>query len=141
MFARIERWRSSGLTQKEYCRKARINHSGFFYWLTRFKEQIDCEPPQVCFIPVSVQVPEETMVDRIIVTDLNGMVIIFSLHPAIHRLDSTIGNELSMLHLDASTKYFWFNGPADFRKGFDRLCGLFKENLRTDVTDSVFLFS
>ncbi len=46
-----------------------------------------------------------------------------------------------MLHLDVSTKYFWFNGPADFRKGFDGLCGLVKEHLRTDVTDSgVFIF-
>jgi hypothetical protein len=77
MFTHIERWRSSGLTQKEYCRKARINHSGFYYWLTRFKEQIDCEQAPACFIPVSVQVPEETMVDRIIVTDPNGMEILF----------------------------------------------------------------
>ena len=46
-----------------------------------------------------------------------------------------------MLHLDASTKYFWFNGPADFRKGFDGLCGLVKEHLRTDVTDGgIFIF-
>jgi transposase len=46
-----------------------------------------------------------------------------------------------MLHLDSSTKYFWFNGPADFRKGFDGLCGLVKEHLRTDVTDGgIFIF-
>jgi hypothetical protein len=31
MFTHIERWRSSDLTQKEYCRMARINHSGFYY--------------------------------------------------------------------------------------------------------------
>ncbi len=77
MFAYIERWRSSGLTQKEYCRKARFNHSGFYYWLTRFKEQIECEQAPICFIPVSVQEPEETMVDRIIVTGPNGMEILF----------------------------------------------------------------
>jgi transposase len=46
-----------------------------------------------------------------------------------------------MLHLDASTKYFWYHGTADFRKGFDGLCGLVKEHLRTDVTDGgVFIF-
>jgi hypothetical protein len=77
MFAHIERWQSSGLTQRAYCRKTRINHSGFYYWLTRFKEQIDCELAPTCFIPVSVQVPEETMVDRIIVTSPNGMEILF----------------------------------------------------------------
>jgi hypothetical protein len=77
MFAHIERWRSSCLTQKEYCRKARINHSGFYYWLKWVKEQFHCEPPQACFILVSVQVPEETMADRIIVTGPNGMEILF----------------------------------------------------------------
>jgi transposase len=46
-----------------------------------------------------------------------------------------------MLHLDASTKYFWFNGPAVFRKGFDGLCDLAKEHLRLDVTDGgIFIF-
>jgi hypothetical protein len=73
MFAHIERWQSSGLSQRDYCQKKRISHSGFYYWLTRFKEQIDFEPPQACFIPVSIQVPEETLVDRIIVTGPNGM--------------------------------------------------------------------
>ncbi len=77
MVAHIERWQSSGLTQRAYCRKLRINHSGFYYWLTRFKEQIDCEQAPACFIPVSVQVPDETMVDRIIVTRPNGMEILF----------------------------------------------------------------
>jgi hypothetical protein len=77
MVTHIERWRSSCLTQKEYCRKARINHSGFYYWLNRFKEQFHCEPPQACFIPVSAQVPEETMADRNIVTGPNGMEILF----------------------------------------------------------------
>jgi hypothetical protein len=77
MVAHIERWRSSGLSQRDYCRKARINHSGFYYGLKRFKEQFDCEQAPSCFIPVSVQVPEETMVDRIIVTSPNVMEILF----------------------------------------------------------------
>ena len=140
MFAHIERWRSSSLTQKEYCRKARINHSDFYYWLTRFKEQINCEPQPACFIPVSVQVPEETMLDRIIVTSPNGMDS-FSLLAAIHRPDSTTCKRLSVLHLDASTKYFWINSPASFRKEFDGRCGLVKEHLRSDVTDDgIFIF-
>ena len=46
-----------------------------------------------------------------------------------------------MLHLDTDTRYYWFQGPADFRKGFDGLCGLVKEHLRTDVTDGgIFIF-
>jgi hypothetical protein len=55
MFAHIERWRSSGLTQRAYCRKARINHGGFYYWLTQYKEQIGREAAPASFIPVSVQ--------------------------------------------------------------------------------------
>jgi transposase len=46
-----------------------------------------------------------------------------------------------MLHLDADTKYFWFQGSADFRKGFNGLCGLVKEYLQTDVIyGGVFIF-
>ena len=29
-----------------------------------------------------------------------------------------------MLHLHSSTVYYWYNGAADMRKGFDALCGL-----------------
>jgi transposase len=46
-----------------------------------------------------------------------------------------------MLHLDASTKYFWFQGTADFRKGFDGLCGLVIEHMQRDVVEGgVFIF-
>ena len=46
-----------------------------------------------------------------------------------------------MLHLDADTKYYWFQGVVDFRKGFDGLCGLVQEYMRRDVTDGgVFIF-
>ena len=77
MFAHIERWQSSGLTQRAYCRKTRINHGGFYYWLTQFKEHIGREAAPAGFIPVSVQVPEEIVSDRILVTSPNGMEIFF----------------------------------------------------------------
>ena len=75
MLAHIERWQSSGLTQRAYCRKARINHKGFYYWLKKFNQNILDEPAG--FIPVSVHMPEETVSDRIIVTGPNGMEIFF----------------------------------------------------------------
>jgi hypothetical protein len=77
MFAHIERWQSSGLTQRAYCRKARINHNGFYYWLNRFNEHIGREAAPAGFIPVLVQVPEEIVSDRILVTSPNGMEILF----------------------------------------------------------------
>jgi transposase len=46
-----------------------------------------------------------------------------------------------MLHLDADTRYYWYQGAADFRKGFDGLSGLVKEHMRLDVTEGgVFIF-
>jgi hypothetical protein len=77
MFAHIERWRSSGLTQRAYCRKARINHGGFYYWLTQFTEHIVFEAAPAGFIPLTVQVQEEIVSERIIVTGPNGMEIFF----------------------------------------------------------------
>jgi hypothetical protein len=77
MFAHINRRQSSNLTQKTYCRKARINPSDFAYWLTRFKEHIKLDPAPASFIPVSLQEPEEIVSDRIIVTKPSGMEIFF----------------------------------------------------------------
>ena len=46
-----------------------------------------------------------------------------------------------MLHLDTDTKYYWFQGPVDFRKGFDGLCGIVQEHMRREVTEGgVFIF-
>ncbi len=46
-----------------------------------------------------------------------------------------------MLHLDADTNYYWFQGPVDFRKGFDGLCGIVQEHMRREVTEGgVFIF-
>jgi transposase len=46
-----------------------------------------------------------------------------------------------MLHIDADTRYYWYQHNADFRKGFDGLCGLVKEYMGRDVTQGgVFIF-
>ena len=46
-----------------------------------------------------------------------------------------------MLHIDADTRYYWYQHSADFRKGFDGLCGLVKEHMRREVTQGgVFIF-
>ena len=46
-----------------------------------------------------------------------------------------------MLHLDADTRYYWYLGPVDFRKGFDGLSGLVREHMRVEVTEGgVFIF-
>jgi len=46
-----------------------------------------------------------------------------------------------MLHIDADTRYYWYQHNADFRKGFDGLCGLVKEYMGRDVAQGgVFIF-
>lgn len=46
-----------------------------------------------------------------------------------------------MLHLHSESRYYWFCGKTDFRKGFDGLCGLVREYLHQEVTQGgVFIF-
>jgi transposase len=46
-----------------------------------------------------------------------------------------------MLQLSHTTSYYWYHGLVDMRKGFDALCGLVFEQMKTSVTDGgVFIF-
>lgn len=46
-----------------------------------------------------------------------------------------------MLHLHPESRYYWFHGNTDFRKGFDGLCGLVREHMEREVTDGgLFIF-
>jgi transposase len=46
-----------------------------------------------------------------------------------------------MLHLNASTTYYWYNGVADMRKGFDALCGIVNEHMGANVAHGgVYIF-
>ncbi len=77
MIAHIERWQTSGLTQSAYCRKARINHNGFYYWVKKYAKENRQATEDVGFFPVTVQEHPASGVDRIIVVSPNGMEIIF----------------------------------------------------------------
>lgn len=46
-----------------------------------------------------------------------------------------------MLHLSSSTLYYWYNGAADMRKGFDALCGIIQQQMHSDVLrGGVYIF-
>ena len=46
-----------------------------------------------------------------------------------------------MLYLNSATSYFWYNGAADMRKGFDALCGIVQEHLHANVLQGgVYIF-
>lgn len=46
-----------------------------------------------------------------------------------------------MLHLNSFTPYYWYNGAADMRKGFDALCGIVQQHMHTNVLlGGVYIF-
>lgn len=46
-----------------------------------------------------------------------------------------------MLHLNPSTSYYWYNGAADMRKGFDSLCGIIQQHMHSSVLQGgVYIF-
>lgn len=46
-----------------------------------------------------------------------------------------------MLHLHWSTNYYWYQGIADMRKGFDALCGIVQQHMNTNVLKGgVYIF-
>jgi transposase len=46
-----------------------------------------------------------------------------------------------MLHLSPATSYFWYNGVADMRKGFDALCGIVQQHMHANVLQGgVYIF-
>ena len=46
-----------------------------------------------------------------------------------------------MLNLNSATSYYWFNGTADMRKGFDALCGIVNEHMNANVLQGgVYIF-
>jgi transposase len=46
-----------------------------------------------------------------------------------------------MLHIDSGTTYYWFNGIADMRKGFDALCGMVQHHMQANVLlGGVYIF-
>ena len=46
-----------------------------------------------------------------------------------------------MLQLNCYTAYYWYNGAADMRKGFDALCGMVQQHMHSNVIQGgVYIF-
>jgi len=46
-----------------------------------------------------------------------------------------------MLHLNSATRYYWYHGIADMRKGFDALSGLVQQHMQANVLNGgVYIF-
>jgi hypothetical protein len=51
MFEKIEQWKESGITQKQFCQEQEIALSNFFYWQKKYRKQLQSAPG---FIPIAV---------------------------------------------------------------------------------------
>lgn len=82
MFDHIRRWESSGLSQREFCQKARISKTQFYYWLKQHRSMSHDVKPAERFLPVVVK--ESAIEDpgqQIVVSCPNGLVITFPAMP------------------------------------------------------------
>lgn len=43
-FAMIQRWKESGLTQQKFCQQETISFNNFYYWLKKFRKQVEKSP-------------------------------------------------------------------------------------------------
>lgn len=53
MFAHIEHWKQSRISQKQYCQQHAITYQSFHYWFRRFKNDQQQKP--VAFTELQVQ--------------------------------------------------------------------------------------
>lgn len=84
MYAHLEAFQNSGLTQKAYCELHSIKAATFSYWVTK-KRQEENEYDQARFIPIS---PTKTVAQKITIEYPNGVKVHLSdrdlLEDAIH---------------------------------------------------------
>ncbi|MCJ7450015.1 MAG: hypothetical protein MUO72_20265 [Bacteroidales bacterium] len=50
MLSLIEQWQESGKTQQSFCREHDLTFTTFYYWLKRYRSQID----ESSFLPVEI---------------------------------------------------------------------------------------
>lgn len=79
MFAHIESWKSSGLSQPAFCKQTQLRPHVFYYWLKRYRlKQATAE--QKGFIPVSLTAVKRSETPVMEVLGINGNRILFYDH-------------------------------------------------------------
>jgi len=79
MFAHVEAWISSGLSQRVFCEQRQVVPHIFYYWLRRYRlKQLPLE--QKGFIPVRVAPAKLGEAPRMEVVGINGNRILFYDH-------------------------------------------------------------
>jgi hypothetical protein len=57
MFAHIEQWKKSDLSQKKYCSQHNIRYHVFHYWFKRFREALPVIDKMSSFVKLQVEQP------------------------------------------------------------------------------------
>ncbi len=89
MFAIIERYRESGLTQKRFCQSEGLSLSTFYYWVSRYKQyhtsplqhnsgHLSSEQSPNAFIELKPQLHTAAANNAIILTYPNGVTLSLS---------------------------------------------------------------
>lgn len=55
MFSLIEIWKSSGMTQKEFCREKELAYHRFHYWFKKYNDQSRATTDGSPFLPISMK--------------------------------------------------------------------------------------
>jgi hypothetical protein len=76
MFAHVEAWISSGLSQRVFCEQRQVVPHIFYYWLRRYRLK-QLPPEQKGFIPIRVSPTKLSETPRIEVLGVNGNRIVF----------------------------------------------------------------
>lgn len=137
MYPIIEQWQSSGLNKQTFCDQHGIAKSVFFYWHKKYKA--DQEPGG--FLPIKIGNNSPTsLVSKIEIEypQWSGTPIArsyaFNSHQGIHA-------PVAMFSLTTSHEFLLYRRVTDFRKGFDGLCGLVRNELDRDPSSGeVFVF-
>jgi hypothetical protein len=123
MKAEVERWRESGLTEKEFSQQLGIKVATSAYRISRSKEE-----DKTGLVPLR---PEQRyLAGEIEITYLNGVRLKVSSSDPAFQAHSFI----LMFSLSYSHRYFLYQGYCDMRKSFDGLCGLVTFELRRETS-------
>jgi hypothetical protein len=97
VYALIESWQKSGLTQKQFCARENLSHSTFKYWRKKYRinQERNTKLSENAFIPIKLagrhaQSESENYQKSITITYPNGIEIKCPVNIAVRQLEALI---------------------------------------------------
>lgn len=133
----VQECRSSGMTNREYCRQRGISEKSFYYWQRKFRTQIVASAaPQLVQLE-AVSVTEEVLQIQYRGAELRlpaggGYGRSFCIAPL---------HSVAMIDLSKVRNYYVACGYTDLRRGIDGLAAVVTQQFRNKMDEeSLFLF-